>query len=423
VAARINNNFPEYTELIHKTEPVPLRTIMKQLKRDEAIIDYYISDAHEDFKKNLLIFIITRKGMDFRDILIDSLFFHNARTISEANTSFINNQNNSFGFYEYTSALWYMYQKLLQPVEELIPGNRLIIIPDGEIAWLPFEVLLASVPDQGLASYEGLDYMINRYLFSYGYSSSLVKGTGQKINTKKVFAFAPDYSGSEGGIEMLRGTKQEISNIFRWFRGKEFTGGEATKENFRNLLQTPAIFHLAMHSFADSGDTKFSYLLFSTGSDFVENAKLYNYEINLNTIISPMIVLSACNSGSGTLYNGEGLMSLARGFLIAGASSVVKTSWEVNDEVSETIITSFYKYLSKGLPKDKAMRRAKLDFIDDNPPSRKDPYYWASYEILGDNSPVVSKTPLMIVVLVLVIIAGSAGFYLIRRRIFPDRSE
>ena len=72
-----------------------------------------------------------------------------------------------------------------------------------------------------------------------------------------------------------------------------------------------------------------------------------------------MVVLSACNSGGGTLYSGEGLMSLARGFTLAGASSVIKTAWEINDETSSAIITRFYSHLAKGEDKDEAMRHRK----------------------------------------------------------------
>ncbi len=81
-------------------------------------------------------------------------------------------------------------------------------------------------------------------------------------------------------------------------------------------------------------------------------------------------------------------MSLARGFILAGASSVIRTSWEVNDETSATIISRFYYYLSKGKYKDEAMRQAKLDYLKATPPAFTSPYFWAAYEVLGDNTPV-----------------------------------
>jgi CHAT domain-containing protein len=138
-----------------------------------------------------------------------------------------------------------------------------------------------------------------------------------------------------------------------------------------------------------------------------------------------MVVLSACNSGAGTLYSGEGLMSLARGFILAGASSVIKTSWEINDETSKEIISRFYRHLSKGKEKDVAMRLAKLEYLKNSSPAFTNPYYWAAYEVLGDTRPVVDKKeePVLILVYSVIIITGLAIVYFRRRKIFSERSR
>jgi hypothetical protein len=166
-------------------------------------------------------------------------------------------------------------------------------------------------------------------------------------------------------------------------------------------------------------------MMFDKGADSINDGRLYNYEISISRIKSPMVVLSACNSGTGTLYHGEGLMSLARGFILAGASSVIKTSWEVNDEVSAAIISRFYFHLSKGKPKDEAMRLSKLEYLKASPPVYSNPYYWAAYEVMGDNSPIAmnnKKIVLIITGLILILIAVLLVFYFRRRKIFPARS-
>jgi CHAT domain-containing protein len=243
----------------------------------------------------------------------------------------------------------------------------------------------------------------------------------------EVFAFAPDYSNSKNSSsapEVLIGAGKEIESIFKRFRGRKFTGDQATETNFLQAAKIPAMFHLAMHSVSDSTNSKYSYLLFDTHSDTIEDGKLYNYEISLTRINSPMVVLSACNSGTGTLYHGEGLMSLARGFILAGASSVVRTAWKVNDETSAKIISRFYYNLSEGMRKDEAMRLAKLDYLDASPPVWSSPYFWAAYEVMGDNVPVArdNSVPVLIISISLIVAAGILTFYLRRRRIFSDRS-
>jgi CHAT domain-containing protein len=328
----------------------------------------------------------------------------------------VGTQNESFK--SYTDALWYMFDNLIRPVEDLKVGKRLIIIPDEEIAWLPFDAFLKQKPESDRADYEGLKYLIYDYTFSYGYSSSLIFSNQVRMRTSEaVYTFSPDYSnqnlpGKE--LDSLNGASKEIESVYKWFGGEKFTGNEATETNFRKAILKPGIFHLAMHSLSDSNDSRYSYLIFDTHADSIEDGSLYNYEISLSRINSPMVVLSACNSGTGTLYHGEGLMSLARGFILAGASSVIKTTWEVNDETSAAIITRFYHYLSRGKQKDEALRFAKLEYIKTQPPVYTNPYYWAAYEVLGDNSPVMKNKYSLVLIIsagLILVASGSITYF------------
>ena len=104
-----------------------------------------------------------------------------------------------------------------------------------------------------------------------------------------------------------------------------------------------------------------------------------------------MVVLSACNTGNGKLYSGEGLMSLARSFILAGVPSVVETLWPVEDIAGSKIMGDFYKYLSDGRPKNTALRLAKLDYINNTSPSFVNPRYWAAYTLVGDVTAIKKK--------------------------------
>ncbi|MBN2862064.1 MAG: CHAT domain-containing protein, partial [Bacteroidales bacterium] len=416
ITAGININYPQYHELLMRTEPLELSVIQKNLGRDVTLIDYLLSNHYENSKRDLYTFLITRDKITFYSTGLDSSFLPNAGIIRNMDQDSLISR-----FRHYTGALNYMFNELIGPVEQLFAGNKLIIIPDEEMEWLPFEAFLkhAAAPEQ--TDYEGLQYLINEFTISYAYSSSFISG-GKNRNRGGVgvYAFSPDYGGMgtlPENNDSLPGATQEIGSIYRWFRGKRFTGDEATETHFRELIREPAIFHLAMHSVTDTSNSKYSYLLFGNGTDNNEDGKLYNYEISLTRMSSPMVVLSACNSGTGTLYHGEGLMSLARGFILAGASSVIRTSWEVNDETSAKIISRFYYYLSKGKYKDEALRQAKLDYIKAAPPAFSSPWYWAAYEILGDNAPVASnKGRLLVVAGISLFIALTILLIYLRRR-------
>jgi CHAT domain-containing protein len=430
VTDEINNEFPEYHDILQKTEPISLSEIQRQLKRDETVVDYLLSSQNANGERKLYTFLITKEGLKFLETTLDSLFIRNAEIIQKSHDSNMATSDQNKDFKDYTGALYYMYENLIKSTEGFLSGNKLIIIPDEEIALLPFDAFLKNKPGSDQTDYEGLQYLINYYTFSFGYSSSLIFSNKTRLKKgEEVFAFSPDYGKdniSGTGLDSLQGAGAEIKSIYKWFSGKKFIGNQATEANFKKEIGYPAIFHLAMHSLSDSINSRYSFFIFDTGRDTLEDGRLYNYEISLSRIKSPMVVLSACNSGSGTLYHGEGLMSLARGFILAGASSVIKTAWEVNDETSAAIITRFYYHLSKGKSKDEAMRLAKLEYLKESSPSLASPYFWAAYEVMGDNAPVVRNfrsTGYLISGAVFILLAGLLIFYFRRRNIFSARPE
>jgi CHAT domain-containing protein len=429
VDADMERVFPAYHDLIRKTEPLPLLTIQKRLQSDETIVDYLLSNQYSEGKRKLYIFLINRNSMDISEQLLDSGFVKNAGLIRRTADPSVSSIPQKKSFTDYTGALNYMYLNLFRPVENKIKGQKVVIIPDGEISWLPFDAFLKKMPEPGQTDYEGLSYLIKDYTFSYGYSSSLIfEKESPDFSGTRVYAFSPDYrniSISGNSLSYLQGAGSEIGSIFKRFRGKDFNNEHATKANFLTAIGTPAIFHLAMHAMSDSLDPRYSYLMFDSHNQPADASKLYNYEISLTRINSPMVVLSACNSGMGTLYSGEGLMSLARSFILAGASSVIKTSWEINDETSSAIISRFYYHLSKGREKDEAMRLAKLDYLKTSSPAFTNPYYWAAYEVLGDNSQVTGYIggKILIIALVVLVCAGTVLIYFKRYKIFSARSR
>jgi CHAT domain-containing protein len=426
---KINTKYPEYHELLKRTEPVTIDQIRKKLTNNEIVIDYLLSNKYNEGKRKLYIFTITKDRLNFRKENLDSLFSANTVIIQQHDIASQSAASAGGQFKDYTGALYFMFENLIRPVEGDLKGKRLIIIPDEEIARLPFDAFLVAEPGPGQSDYEGLHYLIHDYSISYRYFSSLLAKTAYKLSGKEmVYAFAPDYSNkgiSPENPDQLRRAGDEINAVLKLMRGQKYTGPEATVSNFMKVLKDQAIIHLAMHSSLDSANSKYSYLMFEPDCDD-KDGRLYNYEISLKRIKSPMVVLSACNSGTGTLYHGEGIMSLARSFILAGASSVVRTSWEVNDETSAAIISDFYLYLSKGKAKDEAMRMAKLDYLKTNPPVYTNPYYWAAYEVLGDNSPVLSNNRESALIILMIIITAAGGvalaFYLRRRKTFSARS-
>jgi CHAT domain-containing protein len=105
------------------------------------------------------------------------------------------------------------------------------------------------------------------------------------------------------------------------------------------------------------------------------------------------VFLGACETGSGKWYNGEGIISLARSFLYAGARSIVTTLWSINDESNKKLTTSFFRHLHEGERKDEALRHAKLEQLEHSGLDLyAHPVFWAAYTPIGNMEPVKSKT-------------------------------
>ena len=104
-----------------------------------------------------------------------------------------------------------------------------------------------------------------------------------------------------------------------------------------------------------------------------------------------MAVLSACNTGTGKLRKGEGIVSLARGFSYAGVPSIIASLWTANDEATPLLMTSFYTYLKQGQAKDEALRAAKIAAIQSGG-DMAHPYFWGAFIPIGNMQPLHFNT-------------------------------
>ncbi len=129
-----------------------------------------------------------------------------------------------------------------------------------------------------------------------------------------------------------------------------------------------------------------------------------------------LVVLSSCNSAIGELVEGEGLTSLSKALFHSNAQSVVSTLWAINDESSSIIMRFFYQNLKEGMTKDKALRLAKLEYLEEVDPAYAHPYYWAGIIAMGDMSPVFSGYTFRKVAIIIGLMVFMVLLYLILRK-------
>jgi len=269
----------------------------------------------------------------------------------------------------------------LAPVLKNVEGiKKFYVIPDGLLHHVPFDALIANKPTKESFNFRNLEYLIKDYTFSYGYSATTLF-QDQSYFTKKtesrenILAFAPSYSGSNpsagqpfgvirSNLKDLKWNSKEVDGIKDKFDGKYLLDAQASKMNFKENYEKYNILHLAMHAIVNEEEPMYSHLAFTQNSDTEENAFLHAFEIFQMNFNAEMVVLSACNTGYGKLFTGEGAMSLAKAFSYAGCESVVMSYWPADDQASGQIMNRFYKYLADGINKDEALRKAKLDFFE-----------------------------------------------------------
>ena len=132
--------------------------------------------------------------------------------------------------------------------------------------------------------------------------------------------------------------------------------------------------------------------------------EIYGYNLNYN-----LVVLSACETGIGTLSKGEGALSLARGFSYAGVKNLIISLWKVNDRSTESLMASFYKNYKNTGSKSKALYNSKLDYLEDTAISsiKKSPYYWGAFVYYGAISEPLETaklTPYILAIFSLIVI-------------------
>ena len=200
--------------------------------------------------------------------------------------------------------------------------------------------------------------------------------------------------------------------------GDFFVGKAAHRAAFLRLAGQYRILHLAMHALSDNENPSFSSLLFSPENGDSTNANcLYANALQQIELHAELAILSACNTGNGRLHRGEGVFSLARAFALAGVPSTMMSLWRLPDQTAPEIMTVFYQKLKAGLPKDEALRAAKLAYLESDSPL-KHPHFWAGLVVNGNMAPLdLSKTRhFSWWAAIFVVLAAVFGWFAARRR-------
>ena len=375
--------YPAYHNLKYNQEIILIEKVQAQLLDDSTtLLEYFVADSM------VYIFAINKRDVTFKrvpffDLLATMKMLRSGLYLPLSDSE----QKHKLSTKIYQHTAYYLYQKLIQPVSDILT-SKLIIINGGLLNFVPFEALLSELPNPShrLKSYH---YLLKKHEFSYAYSATLlqeVQSRQSSQNNGQLLAFAPNFSENDyRKLAPLNHNITEVKNIQKLLYGKAYTDKQASVQNFLEKANQYQLIHLATHAKANTESGDYSYLAFAANEnheDLLYTKDVYNLSLNAD-----MVVLSACQTAQGALLKGEGMVSLGNAFFYAGAKSIINTLWSIDDFTTKELLSLFYKNIKAGQSKSAALRLAKLEFLKNT--SKPHPYYWAAFVANGDMRPIL----------------------------------
>jgi CHAT domain-containing protein/Tfp pilus assembly protein PilF len=430
--------FPQYFALKYLDTKISVKEIQKGFLSENpnsAILEYMLGDTV------LYSFCITKDQYSFHRQKLDSTRFKKTNALQLEVKKLARALGDPKLQLDPTTAVSQpasaLYDYLIKPFEQLIKGKDLVIIPDAELNKIPFEMLMK--PNQNLKNipkWQELPYLIKQHNIGYHYSARLLlddwqKGKTQPVKSSGLVAFAPVFNDSATGqivsnessieqpylayasrgdtitrafmndgrlITPLPGTEREVKAIYELFNQKNllakyYLNDQANEATVQSLNLKPYKYlHFATHGLTDEDHPTQSCLILAqnqnplpspsgeqnptpNSDNLLTSSEMYGLELD-----AELVVLSACQTGKGTLKAGEGIIGLTRGLLYAGARNLLVSQWNVNDASTAELMTKFYAKILAGHSNRQALREAKLELLNSKFAC---PHYWSAFVLVG----------------------------------------
>jgi CHAT domain-containing protein len=417
--------YPDYYAIKYNTRILGLKDIPSIIGRDGNYINYVVSG------NTLYTFIVNNEHQKLLATPIDSSFFNDVKAFRRL-LSMPSSGDESLNYKEFQSTGFRLYKMLIEPAKPYLISDHVIVSPDSYLSYLPLETIPVSTLAEGDFKYKDIHYLMEDLDISYTYSATFMAESEMKESGSKnnLIAFAPDYpepidiqsalmsrQAGVGKLNDLPFARQEAAYVTGITGGKLYENSAAKESVFKAESGKYDIIHLAMHTLLNDRDPMRSTLIFSHVNDSVDDGYLKTYEIYGIPLNAKMVVLSSCNTGTGQLNSGEGILSLARGFIYSGSQSVVMSMWEIEDRSGTDIVKMFYDNLKKGYSKSVSLKKARISFLKKADNLRSHPYFWSSLVVYGNNTPLyrnnIVRIPVIIVFFGVVVLSA---LYLRKRK-------
>lgn len=343
---------PELASLVSVTS-TPIAEIQSRIGEDEALVQYYYDE------KSLYAFVLTREGLQGLALELGALE-DEVRALREA----LEDEKSD----RWRAPAQALHARLVKPLAAALGGRtRLIVVAHGALHYLPFAAL-----------HDGNEYLLDRHALRFLPSASVVKYLrGTRVQKPGgILAFGnPDLGDPRLDLRFAQEEALAVAGMVP--QSRALVRREATETALREYAAGFTYLHFATHGEFKAEAPLESALLLSKderSDGLLTVGKLYSMRLD-----SDLVTLSACETGLGKVASGDDVVGLTRGFLYAGASSIVASLWKVDDQATAELMNAFYRGLAE---KDKrqALREAQLAARQKFP----HPYYWAAFQLTGN---------------------------------------
>jgi CHAT domain-containing protein len=256
-----------------------------------------------------------------------------------------------------TAHLQALYDRLIAPVRNRLDGRALIVVPHGFLHYVPFHAL-----------HDGTAYLIDSAPICYAPSASVLHLCRQKRGGHKRAALVLGVA--DEATPHIDGEVNAVAAALP--RSRVFKGRRATVARLKREAPRSGIIHVATHAAFRVDNPMFSAI--QLGDAPLSLFDLYDLRISAD-----LVTLSGCGTGLNALIGGDELLGLVRGWLYAGAQSVVVSLWDVNDRSTAALMGRFYRRLRETPDRAAALRDAMLATREQDP----HPYHWAPFVLIG----------------------------------------
>lgn len=291
-----------------------------------------------------------------------------------------------------------LYDFVLAPAISGHP-TAITIVPDGSLHLVPFAALI-DAGDQYVVSSMTVTSAPSATVFhilrtahgsgtggrpflGVAYSEELEPASTVASASRAQATFNPQrlkLSPLPYALQEVTAAAEAVGNRSVLLTGKQASEAALKAESLNDFK----IIHIAAHGVGNIAEPDRSGLVLAAGNE-AEDGFWQAREIRRSKLSAHVVTLSACETGVGRLQGEEGIMNLARTFIVAGAKSVVASLWEVDDQSTATLMKHFYRHIAAGASVADALREAQSDMLFVFGKDAQ-PYYWAGFTVIGDGT-------------------------------------